>query len=734
LYGAYRFAEHLGVRFFLHGDVIPDERIAWELPDLDETQRPLFNIRGVNPWGSHVFGFDAWNAEDYVAIIGQLAKMRMNFIGLHCYPEGKPYAEPTVWHGLAGEFDVRGRVLTSYVSSYYNTLFPPRWGNKLPGRTSGYHYGAARLFARDDWAPDSMIGQCPRPSTPEGCNAVFNRTADVFREAFGFARTMGVKTCIGTEAALTIPAELAKRLKAKGIDPNSRRAQREIYEATFRRIAAAHPLDYYWIWTPEGWTWQGNSSRQLEAQLEDIRIAIDALEAVGSPFKLATSGWVLGPKQDRAYFDAHLPKNMPVSSLSRGLGHQPIDEAFGRVKGREKWAIPWLEGDNNLATPQLWVGRGRIDAADALAYGCTGLLCLHWRTRVVDPSASAIAQAGWDQRPWNPKPGEIVPSETKNASAKATDKPARGQDRSLSTVDFYNDWAAALFGSKPAKDIAAVFVRIDSQLPQVTTGRCPSALRPDARPWQEVKKEFAFVDDLAACRPKVSGEGNVERFEYWLGTLRHMRATARLRCTLGVLVAAEKALEKTKDPAARKKQAVKTLLPVWRDVIARYGEAYRELLATVSTKGTLGTIVYWEHVFLPRTIAKFGRRVEKATGVSLGDDLGLPTAYEGPSRLYVEAVRTHVEAHKPLAIRATVLSRARPARVTLRRRKLGDKRFVEVSMDHVARGVYAATVPAEATGEDFEYCIRAEISADESVVWPATAPRMNQTVVILPTK
>ncbi len=87
LYGAYRFAEKLGVRFYLHGDVIPDERLA-AIPEMDETGKPLFGLRGVNPWGSHPFGFDAWGTDDYKAIFTQLAKMRMNFLGIHCYPEG----------------------------------------------------------------------------------------------------------------------------------------------------------------------------------------------------------------------------------------------------------------------------------------------------------------------------------------------------------------------------------------------------------------------------------------------------------------------------------------------------------------------------------------------------------------------------------------------------------------------------------------------------------------------
>ena len=40
LYGAYRFAEKLGVRFYLHGDVIPDMRIKADLPTLDEVGKP----------------------------------------------------------------------------------------------------------------------------------------------------------------------------------------------------------------------------------------------------------------------------------------------------------------------------------------------------------------------------------------------------------------------------------------------------------------------------------------------------------------------------------------------------------------------------------------------------------------------------------------------------------------------------------------------------------------------
>jgi hypothetical protein len=399
LYGAYDFIEKLGVRFYLHGDVIPEVQSEFVIPQLDETHQPLFELRGLNPWGSHPFGFDLWNADDYRAHISQMTKMRMNFIGMHCYPEGHPYAEPTVWVGLEGDFDEEGRVTEAYPASYYNALFRPRWGGFQAGPTGEYHLGSEMLFDRDGWGPESMRGMTPRPETPEECQTVFNRTGDMFNEAFQHASLLGVKTCLGTESPLVMPNTLRERLLAEGKDPNDPVVVREVYEGMFQRIMAAHPLDYYWFWTPEGWTWQGNSQDQMDATMDDIRIAVAAMKKVDAPFKPATCGWVLGPQNDRSGFDSLVPEGVAISAISRQLGEDPVDPGFAEVTRRDKWAIPWMEGDNGgLAVPQLWVGRTRQDAADANEYGCTGLMGLIWRTKILAPNISALAHAGWDQQ------------------------------------------------------------------------------------------------------------------------------------------------------------------------------------------------------------------------------------------------------------------------------------------------------------------------------------------------
>ena len=49
-----RLAEQFGVRFYLHGDVIPEEKVAFKIPELDIQEKPLFRLRGVQPFHDFV--------------------------------------------------------------------------------------------------------------------------------------------------------------------------------------------------------------------------------------------------------------------------------------------------------------------------------------------------------------------------------------------------------------------------------------------------------------------------------------------------------------------------------------------------------------------------------------------------------------------------------------------------------------------------------------------------------
>ena len=399
LYGAYRFAEQLGVRFYLHGDVIPDERLA-TLPDITDNGKPLFATRGIQPFHDFPEGPDWWNQDDYLAYIGQLAKLRMNFFGLHCYPEGGVGPEPLVWIGLPQDLDRKGRVDSSYPATWANTMRTGMWGYAAM-KADDFCAGANTLFERDDYGPEVLFKRMPAPDSPLSCNQLFNDVGALFGTVFAEARALGVKTCIGTETPLTIPKQVQAHLKQQGKDPKDPAVVRELYEGMFHRIAKVCPVDYYWLWTPENWTWKGNKPEELAATIADINAALEALNRIGKPFTLATCGWVLGPQSDRAALDKILPKECPMSCINRQVGHAPDEPGFASLSGRPKWVIPWMENDPNLVAPQPWVGRMRTDAVDARMLGCTGLLGIHWRTKALAGNVAALAAAAWDQS-WMP--------------------------------------------------------------------------------------------------------------------------------------------------------------------------------------------------------------------------------------------------------------------------------------------------------------------------------------------
>ena len=709
LYGAYRYCERLGVRFYLHGDVIPDERLT-ALPVVNETGKPLFKLRGLNPWGSHPFGMDAWGTDDYKAVFTQMAKMRMNFLGIHCYQEGRPYAEPTVWLGTRGDFGPRGEVTFSYPSRYYNTLIKGAWGPILPGTTGNFRYGGAQLFADDAWAPGVMRGLCPIPATTDDCHTVFNRMAVQLREAFGFARGLGVKTCLGTETPLTMPKSLRERFKRQGRNAADEDAVREVYEGMFRRIAASHHLDYFWLWTPESWNYAGNKPEQYHNVVRDVTLAQEALKASGASFTLATCGWVLGPQHDRAAFDVDLPKGVPMGAISRQYGHARIDPAFGMIRERETWAIPWLESDekHGLAAMQPFVGRVRRDAADALANGSAGLMGLHWRTEIIAPNIAALAAEAWDQQGWNPSAGDrAVPL-------------AAGQQRYLPCDDFYADWAVANFGSRAGPAIGRVFAAMDGLLPMSVAGGCPSgALKADPRPWEQVMPAYACVEDLARLRPGIEGPGNLDRFDFWLNTLRYHRSLHEMRCALG---AYDALLSEKKTDAA---------LEAYRGLVALYGETYRLLLSTVNSPGGLACVVNLENhaKFRPFIIDEPAQRLARAMGRPLPEDIASSETYQGRPRLVVPTVRTLHARGEEVQLQVMALDRKPLASLALFWRPFGGDGFEKVDATWVARSVYRVHFPKATT--DYEYHLVGVTADGERLVWPPTAPTINQTVVVL---
>ncbi len=524
LYGAYRLIEALGVRFYPDGDAIPEIRKDLRLPLLNLVEAPAFRLRGIQPFHDFPEGPDWWNLDDYKATIAQLAKMRLNFIGFHTYPskpfDGASKPEPMVWIGLEDQVADGGQVRSAYPVMHFHTG-DRTWGYDTM-ETSAFHLGGSQLFDRDDYGAGYMAGISPWPHRQEENVRIFDEFGKLQRSAFGFARKLGVRTCVGTETPLTIPEPVQAELLRRGMAPDSEDAVRAVYRGIFTRIMKTHPLDYYWFWTPESWTWDEIPDREVDQTRKDLLVAYEVARELGVPFELATSGWVLGPPGNRAQFDQELPKEIAFSCINREVGFTPVEEGFRRVEGRSKWAIPWLEDDPALTSPQLWVGRVRRDARDAQRYGCDGLFGIHWRTRPLGPAFGALAQAGWSVRDWAESP----------------------DGRDLASDDFYLDWAVAQFGPDAGPEAARIFTEVDGgplyhsgQGPRQANlfrasdwaGKGPGGVLVNEEPWSEVAPRFSFVEELAALEPRVTGAAARERFEYWLNLFRLFPADGRGR-------------------------------------------------------------------------------------------------------------------------------------------------------------------------------------------------------------
>jgi hypothetical protein len=508
LYGAYAFAEKLGVRFQLDGDVVPDTLAPLVLPVLDETHQPLFDLRGLQPFHDFPEGPDWWTLDDWKAAASQATKMRMNFIGLHTYPSlNKDLGpEPTVWVGLPEDVNADGTVKRSDATTWYNTQKFQPYGCYRPEKTSAFSFGGAEVFPSDNYGPEvNGPDDFPFPKTPAANAALIDRTGKMLRAIFEEAHRLGMKTCVGTESPLDIPDVVKARLKELGMKPEDPSTLRKLYEGMFLRIGRAYPIDYYWIWGHEGEIDQARF-------ITNLQCAAAALTDSKAPFGLAICGWGW-ITQNFPALDQALPKDVAFSAISMSVGNDPVSPNFGRLDGRQRWAIPWFEDDPGLSAPQLWVGRMRKDAVDARNYGCTGLMGLHWRTRILGPNISALAQAAWNQGDWS-----------------------RGQSRFLPVADFYEDWARAQFGAEVERPMAEIFTRLDGRFPRACSwDRGPGVMMINRQPWEQVAGQYRFVEEMAALSPKVLGAGNRERFGHWLKSFEYLRAIGRVACTRGEL-------------------------------------------------------------------------------------------------------------------------------------------------------------------------------------------------------
>ena len=238
----------------------------------------------------------------------------------------------------------------------------------------------------------------------------------------------------------------------------------------------------------------------------------------------------------------------------------------------------------------------------------------------------------------------------------------------------------------------------------------------DGGSWAKAQEDYAFVAELEALRDSVQGAGNLERFDYWLASFQALRVMGEysfLRWSFEEDMHEE-----------RFSSALET-----RTAMARLWEELMGLHAQRATNASdLGEIAGLEMVTWHQAMENmWDRELDQGLSGGIPDEAYPSQDYTGPARVVVTPARTLAHAGEALTIEALVLGDVQD--VALHLRPMGSGEFSTVALDHVARGVWTTTIgPLD---QDIEYWVEAEVGAG-SAVFPAAAPAITHTVVVLP--
>ena len=236
------------------------------------------------------------------------------------------------------------------------------------------------------------------------------------------------------------------------------------------------------------------------------------------------------------------------------------------------------------------------------------------------------------------------------------------------------------------------------------------------------------MKQFEALGPLVRGEGYRERFDYWLNTLLYLRSIAEMSCAWGEYNSAITKVKAEKDAAEQKRLGRQLALPARQKLVRLVNDIYDHLLGTVSSPGELGTVMNWNQHNLPGILTKPGEELRKLIDAPLPADAQPALRYRGPTRIIVPTKRTCLAPGEPLNLKVIVLAEEPPREAGFYWRKLGGRKFAQIPLRLVARGVYRVQLVPEEK-EDFEYYVQVETAPGQIVCYPATAPKVNHVVV-----
>lgn len=704
LYAVFDFLGRQGAFFGIDGESYPLDRAPDLLlppPNHPWTAQPRFAVRGLLPWPDFLNCISVYNEEDFRAYFENMLRMRFNTFGMHVYTGAEDAAESY----LSFEYAGAGH------RAYLDNSASQRWGY-LPQRTSRYGMGAAQFYDSEVFGSDATrLGRDPWE--------IAERTRQLLDTALRYAGKLGLRTGVGFEP-YQIPDAILRAMppEAKPQGPGPRFdiesvTARDLLETRLAQLLEAYPeVDDVWLWEDEEMNWESRKTGQPLSVTPFLQ-AHDFLRRNAPRKNLVVSGWG-GVARHFADFHKRLPGDIVFACLSDSLGWDPVNEVFGKLDGRQRWPIPWLEDDPSMWLPQFHVHRFERDLNRAAGMGCQGLLGIHWRHRIVDPTAVYQARFSWD--------AALAPLDHYRSFART--QAAGGRASRLAEV---------LDAADRDRKLLCTFsgeVRDGHAVQQEFTGDYDEAFEF----WRDFQIRPALIasqKEVAAAMRELFGAAaspvEKERLAYLMGHVEFLVPYAdawmlahRLHL---VLQAALDLKQKGKRAEARAKVA-REGVPLWLQLAPQVRRAILSFQRIVATRNDLGTLASMHNKFerlalfrLRLSMKEFLGQLPAETEEAFRQAVRPDT--EAPARLFVPTRPTLLARGESVRLMLVVTGEAPATNVALHVRPRGAASWQTVAARLLGRRTYEARLgPLDSSASLAEYYFSANVGENKLKTQP----------------
>ena len=713
LYAVFDFIERQGTVFGIDGATAPLEPLrGLNLPPENShwLGTPDFSTRGLLPWPDFLNCISVYNEEDYLAYFANMLRMRFNMFGMHVYTQNPPLAESFLSFDFAG---------TGHRASLETTTMTS-WGY-TPQRISLFRMGADQFFDRETFGSDAVRLAADNWDRAE-------RTTAMLQKALLFARDLGIRTGIGFEP-YHIPSEIVNALPPEALShPGGlveSRTGRDLLERRLADLLERYPMiDDVWLWQDEDANWKSRS-RNIPLSVTPFLQAHAFLRKHAPQKRLVLAGW---GGVTRHFEDLHsrLPEDIVFSALNDSLGWDPVSDAFGKLGSRERWPIPWLEDDPSMWLPQFRASHLQSDMQRARTFGCQGMLGIHWRARVVDPTATYLARAAWDK------------SLTSGANYRFyCGSQAQGQRADelaalMEEADRDHTIASSFRGVYDKNGFAEVVpITPDYEEGFLYDAEVPSSSLLSIQ--HGTAKRF---NQLAANATSALEQETIGYFAGFVSLTASYCDALALAHEAGALLKQAVTLRTAGSKAEARKLVLGQAAPLWQRMAPLVRQTMLTFQSIVATRNDQGQLASMQNKFVRIALERLRLSIkeladelppemEEAYGTAISADQA------NPVRLFIPTRPSLLKAGGAVRIFLVFTGQSALTSIVLRTRRLGEADWADIPATHAGRAVYAVRLgPFSASDAAIEYYAVAQ-TEHGPITAPLQAPHNAHVLSIL---